>query len=85
MNSTLSHVNYLIHRAALNVLGIILLAVTSCVVFPFFLLVVTVGMAIVGTYAFRGGRWGQRHGKVFTMKYGDKRFVKKKQVRKKIS
>ncbi|HTN71810.1 MAG TPA: hypothetical protein VMO00_12075 [Methylomirabilota bacterium] len=62
MISTLHHVNSLLQRAALNLSGIGLLAVTLCVVFPFFLVVVSIGMAGVGAHALRG-RWDKRRGR----------------------
>jgi lipopolysaccharide export LptBFGC system permease protein LptF len=56
---TLHHLNSLLHSAALNVCGISLLAVTLCVVVPFFLIVVTLGTASIGAYAL-GCRWNGR-------------------------
>jgi hypothetical protein len=54
MISTLHHMNSILRLTALNLIGIVLLAVTLCVAFPFFLVIVTIGTA--GAYAL-GNRW----------------------------
>jgi hypothetical protein len=48
--------------AMLHLSGIFLLAVTLCVAFPFFLVVVSVGTASAGAYAL-GRRWDERRGR----------------------
>jgi len=51
MISTLHHINSFLRLTALNLIGIILLVITLCVVFPFFLVIVTVGTASAGACA----------------------------------
>ena len=45
MISILHHMNSILRLTALNLTGIFLLAVTLCVAFPFFLVVVSIGTA----------------------------------------
>ena len=49
--------------AVLHLSGIFLLAVTLCVAFPFFLVIVTLGTASTGAFAL-GSRWDERRGKL---------------------
>lgn len=53
MISTLHHMNSLFRFTALNLIGIVLLVITLCVIFPFFLVIVTVGTASAGACALR--------------------------------
>ncbi len=43
--------NSILRVTALNLIGIFLLAVTLCVAFPFFLVIVSLGTASTGAYA----------------------------------
>ena len=56
MISILHHMNSILRVTALNLIGIFLLAVTLCVAFPFFLVIVSIGTASTGAYAL-GSRW----------------------------
>jgi hypothetical protein len=58
----LNHVNFSLHRVALNLFGISLFTVTLSVVFPFFLVIVTMGTASAGAYAL-GSRLDERRGR----------------------
>jgi hypothetical protein len=62
MISTLLHPNSFLLHAALNLFGILLLAVTLCVVLPFFLVIVIIGAASDGAYAL-DSRWNERRGR----------------------
>ena len=49
--------------AVLHLSGVFLLAVTLCVAFPFFLVVVALGTASTGAFAL-GSRWDERRGRL---------------------
>ena len=51
MISTLHHMNSFLRLTAFNLIGIFLLAITLCVVFPFFLVIVIIGTTSAGAYA----------------------------------
>jgi hypothetical protein len=60
--------NSLVRVTGLNLIGIVLLAVISCVVFPFFLVILIIGTASGGLYALasrRDERRGRRHERSF--------------------
>jgi hypothetical protein len=46
----LQHMNSFFRLTAFNLSGIVLLAVTLCVVFPFFLVIVSIGTASAAAY-----------------------------------
>jgi hypothetical protein len=65
--ATLRHMNFFLRHAGLNLFGMVLFAVTLCVVFPFFLVIVILGTASTGACALgnwrderRGGHGGAR-------------------------
>lgn len=58
MISILHHMNSILRLTALNLTGIFVLAVTLCVAFPFFLVVVSIGTASDGASAL-GSRWNK--------------------------
>jgi hypothetical protein len=66
--STLQHMNFFTRLTGLKLIGIVLLAVISCVVFPFFLVIIIVGMARDELCNFASQRYerrGRRHERSF--------------------
>jgi len=62
MISILHYMNSLLRLTAFNLIGIVLLAITLCVVFPFFLVIVIIGTTSGAAYAL-GRRWSERRGR----------------------
>ena len=62
MIATLHPTNFMLRPTALNLTGMFAFAVTLCVAFPFFLVVVSIGTASAGAYAL-GTRWNKRRRK----------------------
>ncbi len=50
--------NSMLRLAAVNLIGMFSLAVTLCVTFPFFLVIIAIGTAGAGAYAL-GNRWNK--------------------------
>jgi len=58
--------------AVLHLSGIFSLVITLCVVFPFFLVIVTIGTASAGAYAL-GSRWDERRDKTYRRQLREQR------------
>ncbi len=63
---TLHHINSVLRLTAFNLIGIFLLVITLCLVFPFFLVIVIIGTASAGAYAL-ASRWQERRGRYRTL------------------